>query len=172
MYKNTHAPVGYLNASRYIEIMFANDLNAYRAFPGKSRNGVIRKSANKCQEELHSWGAANQVSFDPSKESKHVLSRTDPHGPNFKLLGVIFDCRLFMDDAVRAVTAKIKWKLQMLLRSRRSFSTKDLVIQYKQQVMSCIEYRTVSGSLSQTSAKCQHKKHLKGCYGSTVSWGN
>ena len=71
-----------------------------------------------------------------------MLSRTDPYGPNFKLLGVIFDCRLFMDDAVRAVTAKVKWTLQMLLRSRRSFTTQDLVIQYKQQVLSCIEYRT------------------------------
>ena len=30
----------------------------------------------------------------------------------------------------------------MLLRSRRSFTTEDLVIQYKQQVLSYIEYRT------------------------------
>jgi len=47
-----------------------------------------------------------------------------------------------MEDAVRSLTGKVKWKLQMLLRSRWSFSVEDLVIQYKQQVLSYIEYRT------------------------------
>ena len=131
-----------INEFMFEEVVYADDLNAYKIVPSATTLESSIKSMDNVQAELHSWGAANQVSFDPSKESKHVLSRTDPHGPNFKLLGVIFDCRLFMDDAMRAVTAKIKWKLQMLLRSRRSFSTKDLVIQYKQQVMSCIEYRT------------------------------
>ena len=44
------------------------------------------------QQELHRWGAANQVSFDADKESKHVLSRSEPFGADFKLLGVVFDC--------------------------------------------------------------------------------
>jgi hypothetical protein len=47
-----------------------------------------------------------------------------------------------MDSAVHGLTGKAKWKLQMLLRSRRSFSTEDLIVQYKQQVLSFIEYRS------------------------------
>ena len=100
------------------------------------------KSMDSVQGELHKWGNANQVGFDATKESKHVLSLKDPLGPEFKLLGVTFDCKLEMESAVRSLTGKVKWKLLMLLRSRRSFHTTDLVIQYKQQVLSFIEYRT------------------------------
>ena len=47
-----------------------------------------------------------------------------------------------MSNAVRALTGKVKWKLQMLLRSRRSSQTEDMAVQYKQQVLSYIEYKT------------------------------
>ena len=100
------------------------------------------ESLGKVQEELHTWGSANQVTFDPSKESKHILSRNMPSGEDYKFLGVTFDCRLDMQVAVRALAGKVKWKLQMLLRSKRFFSTEDLIVQYKQQVLTYIEYRT------------------------------
>jgi hypothetical protein len=91
------------------------------------------KSLDLVQNELHQWGHANQVAFDSGKESKHVLSRTDPHGSEFKLLGVTFDCKLEMEGSISALAGKVKWKIVMLLRSRKSFSTLDLVLQYKQQ---------------------------------------
>ena len=47
-----------------------------------------------------------------------------------------------MEAAVRTLAGKMNWKVQMLLRSRKSFSTEDLIIQYKQQVLSFLEYRT------------------------------
>ena len=109
---------------------------------GLSHPAPPLKSMDSVQGELHKWGNANQVGFDATKESKHVLSLKDPLGPEFKLLGVTFDCKLEMESAVRSLTGKVKWKLLMLLRSRRSFHTTDLVIQYKQQVLSFIEYRT------------------------------
>ena len=126
----------------YEEVIFADDLNAYKVVPSTTTLPIAMQSIDKVQAELHRWGTANQVTFDASKESRHVLSRTDPHGPDFKLLGVVFDCRLTMEGAVRSLAGKVKWKLQMLLRSRRSFCTQDLVLQYKQQVLSFIEYRT------------------------------
>ena len=76
---------------------------------------------------------------DAAKESKHVLSRIVPYGPDFKLLGVTFDCKLLMDGTVHGLASKAKWKLQMLMRSKRSFSTENLIVQYKQQVLSLIE---------------------------------
>jgi hypothetical protein len=124
------------------EIVFADDLNAYRIVPASTSIEKGTEVMELVQGELHRWGAANQVSFDPGKESMHILSRTDPYGMDFKLLGIIFDCKLEMENAVRFLTGKVKWKLHMLLRSRKSFRTEDLVIQYKQQVLSYIEYRT------------------------------
>ena len=53
-----------------------------------------------CQRELHRWGGANQAMFDASKESTHVLSRTNAVGDPFDLLGVRFDCKLLMSDSV------------------------------------------------------------------------
>ena len=131
-----------INEFLYEEIVYADDLNAYKIVPAATSEEVAMVSLGRVQEELHTWGSANQVTFDPKKESKHILSRTMPFGDDFKLLGVTFDCRLKMEVAVRALVGKVKWKLQMLLRSRRSFSTEDLIIQYKQQVLTYIEYRT------------------------------
>ena len=126
----------------YEEMVYADDLNAYKVVPASTSMESAMKSLDNVQQELHRWGAANQVTFDPSKESRHVLSRSEPFGDDFKLLGVIFDSRLDMDAAVRTLAGKMRWKVKMLLRSRKSFSTEDLVTQYKQQVLSFIEYRT------------------------------
>ena len=124
------------------ETVYADDLNAYREFTGTTTNEKALSAVDKVQDELHSWGRANQVTFDPSKESKHVLSRTDPFGQNFKLLGIEFDCRLFMADAVRSLVGKTRWKIKMLLRGKRFYCLDDLLIQYKQQILSYVEYRT------------------------------
>ena len=91
---------------------------------------------DKVQHELHTWGLANQVTFDAGKESRHVLSRTEPYGDDFKLLGVVFDNKLNMDVAVRTLAGKVRWKVVMLLRSQRVSHTEDLIVQCKQQVLS------------------------------------
>ena len=124
------------------EILYADDLNAYKELPGSTANENALIAVDRVQDELHNWGKANQVEFDPSKESKHVLSRTDPFGENFKLLGIQFDCRLGMADAVRSLVGKARWKLKMLLRGKRFYSLADLMVQYKQQILSYLEYRT------------------------------
>ena len=60
----------------------------------------------KCQGELHQWGSANQVSFDRDKEGMFILSRARPHGDNFDLLGIHFDCKLFMRNTVEDFVCK------------------------------------------------------------------
>ncbi len=70
------------------------------------------RAAKDCQEELHSWGRSNQIQFDPSKESMHVVARRDAQGPDFKILGVEFDCELLMGGAVRDTPTSGRWKLK------------------------------------------------------------
>ena len=47
--------------SLFKEIIFADDLNAYRVYRKHSRNSTLLKQAAKCQENLHAWGRANSV---------------------------------------------------------------------------------------------------------------
>jgi hypothetical protein len=56
-------------ALMYVDVVYADDLNAYRIFGAGEGNERLFKSMKSCQQELHLWGEANQVSFDPSKES-------------------------------------------------------------------------------------------------------
>ena len=99
---------------------------------------------HKCQEELHEWGRANQVVFDASKESMHILSRTHAHGNSFDLLGVRFDCKLIMSESVLDLARSCRWKLKALLRTRQFHTGSQLVLLYKAQILSFIEYRTAA----------------------------
>ena len=50
-------------------------------------------------------GRANQVTFDASKESFHILHPRRPFGENFELLGVQFDPGMVMQSAAYEVAA-------------------------------------------------------------------
>jgi hypothetical protein len=139
-----------INELFYEEVIFADELNAFKVVPNSITSANALASIDLVQQELHTWGAANQVTFDPAKESKHVLSLSEPFGDDFKLLGVIFDNRLDMDVAVKTLAGKVRWKIQMLLRSKRSFNVEDMMVQYKQQILSFIEFRT--GAIYHASA--------------------
>ena len=114
------------------EIIFPDDLNAYKIVLASTSIERAIEAMDHVQGERPQWGATNQVSFDPSKERRRILSRADPFGIDFKLLGITFDGKLEMESAVRSLTSKVQWQLQMLLRSRRSLSTEAVVVQYQQ----------------------------------------
>ena len=80
-----------MNVFFFEEVVNADGLNAYRVFAPDIHNDIILLALKSCQQELHTWGAANQVAFDAGKESQHVLSLSDPEDDSFKLLGVLFD---------------------------------------------------------------------------------
>jgi hypothetical protein len=128
----------------YTEIVFADDLNAYREFGKDVPNATLLKSLELCQAELHSWGEANQVTFDHTKESFHILSASEAHGGDFRTLGVTFDVFLNMKEAVNEVVVEAGWKLKMLLRTRRYYNTADVVILYKAHLLAYLEYRTAA----------------------------
>jgi hypothetical protein len=102
----------------FTEVVYADDLNAYREFPASTDNATLHKSIDACQAELHAWGKANQVTFDAAKESRHILSLTAPVGGTFRLLGVAFDGRLTMAATVSEVVTAAGWKLRTLIRTR------------------------------------------------------
>ena len=124
------------------EIIYADDLNAFRCFLNSVSNEFVLSQLRRCQFELHEWGAANSVTFDAEKESFHVISRSDSHGNPFKLLGVQFDLQLTMNEACSECAVEGHWRLSSLLRSRRFFALKDLALHYKSHILSYIEYRT------------------------------
>ena len=131
-----------INECFYEEVVFADDLNAFRVFPSGTENRAIDYNMKTCQGELHSWGASNQVTFDSSKESRHVLSATDPMGNGFRMLGVSFDEELTMASAVSEIVSAAGWKLKTLLRTRRYYKDSDLIVLYKAHLLSFLEYRT------------------------------
>ena len=107
------------------EIIYADDLNAYREFLNNVSNDFVISQLRRCQHELHEWGRANSVTFEPSKESFHILSHTQSFGNSFRLLGVTIDVRLQMDEAVHECSVEGHWRLSSLLRSRRFFQVLD-----------------------------------------------
>ena len=126
------------------EIIFADDLNAWQRFEAGTFADTMLKSMKNSQKELHAWGVANQISFDTSKEHSLILNRQKPRRENIKLLGVEFDCKLFMNDAVHDLAKECRWKLKAILRTRKFNTGEGLINLYKAQILSFIEYRTAA----------------------------
>ena len=126
----------------FTEVVFADDLNAFKAFDLATSNEEVQTAAKNCQKNLHSWGRANQVNFENTKESLHVFSHRFPQGEDFKLLGVHFDCKLAMETAVHKLAGEAHWKLRTLLRAAKYHCDADLVLLYKSRLLGYLEYRT------------------------------
>ena len=133
-----------VNMIEFLEIVFADDLNCFKDFGLHIPNETLHAEMDRCQSELHKWGKANQVSFDPAKESQHILALNGGEGMNFKLLGIPFDNALTMRDAVVELVSEASWKLASILRSGRFFTDGELVTLYKSQLLSYLEYRTAA----------------------------
>ena len=117
--------------ANFKEEVYADDLNAYKEFPTTVKNEAVLQEGYNCQTKLHRWGAANQVTFDPAKESFHVLAQAGGEGGNTELLGVIFDTGLRMEDAVHDTVVEVGCKLRTLQRSTRFHTDAELVLLYK-----------------------------------------
>ena len=76
----------------YKEVVFHDNLNAYRIDSSAIQNSAIKRSLDNYQRERHKWGRAHQVSSGATKDSQHVL----------KLLGVTLDVELSIANAVQS----------------------------------------------------------------------
>ena len=125
------------------ELIFADDLNAFKSFSKEAPDEELQNAMSTCQQNLHSWGRANQVQFDPGKESQHILAtRGRGRGGSFKLLGVSFDVGLTMEGALHEIVKGASWKISSILRTSRYFGTRELIGLYKAKILSFVECRT------------------------------
>ena len=128
----------------YESFFYADDLNSCKEYDRGADRATIREDLDKAQAAAHLWGEANAVTFDAGKETKHILSRQQPEGPDMRILGVTIDCKLVMSSAVDEVVNESRWRMKMLLSSQRFFNGKHVLLLYKQQILSFIEYRTAA----------------------------
>ena len=73
-----------------------------------------------------------------------MVSHHAPAGNNFKILGVDFDRRFVISDAICGFTSEMKWRARSILRAQRYHTTKNMIHLYKANVLSYAEYRTAA----------------------------
>ena len=120
-----------VNALSFKEVVFADDLNSYRKYHFDASHSSIMKDLTCCQSNVHKWGRHNQVEFESSKESLHILCSKQPKGDAFKILGITFDTKLVMYEAVVIIVAECGCRIKMLMRVRPFYSIGALVGLYK-----------------------------------------
>ncbi len=123
----------------FTDVVFADDFNSWKSFSSGTALADMLDECRQCQSSLHSWGRANSVKFDPTKESFHILHRQRSHGDDFLLLGILFDCELRMHSAISRLAREAGWRLQAILRPRRFFRQFELMNLYKALVLSYLE---------------------------------
>ena len=121
------------------EAKFADDLTMFKLFDTSVPSNEILSEMHMCQLQTHRWGSQHQVSFDAGKEEFAVLHHVYGDGPSFRLLGPVFDVKLCMHDAVDKLVRKARPKIHAILKSRRYYSEKNMVIQFKTHVLSLLE---------------------------------
>ena len=127
------------------ELVFADDLNAFKSFEKEVTDEDMHEEMDECQRNVHTWGRANQVEFDPGKESKHILATAGRgSGGSFKLLGVTFDPGLSMEGGIQDIARSASWKLATVVRTNRYFTVHEMMGLYKSKVLSFIECKTAA----------------------------
>ena len=86
------------------------------------------------------WGHKHRVTFDPAKEYFCILHRTHCDGEAFRLLGTMIDPKLIMEDEIRRIHRKCRPKIKAILATRGVYSTSDLVVQFKTNILCLLEY--------------------------------
>ena len=114
--------------------VFADDLKALRSFLRGTNRQCIHTELKQCQEKLHIWGKANQVSFDSTKENFKIIHQTKHEGIPFRLLGVLFDSQLNMERMASELAAQAHARISMILRCRRFYAKEVLLRFYKYYV--------------------------------------
>ena len=123
---------------------FADDLTAYRNYNSSVSNIQILDELKDCQAACHQWGASRRVTFDASKEHFCILHKLQCSGETFRLLGVLVDPKLTMEDEIRRIRKKARPKIIAILNTRRFYDTGGLIQQYKAHVLCLLEQSCVS----------------------------
>ena len=73
-----------------------------------------------------------------------MVSHHAPAGNNFKILGVDFDRRFVISDAICGFTSEMKWRVRSILKAQRYHTTKNMIHLCRANVLSYAEYRTAA----------------------------
>ena len=82
---------------------FADELTAYRNYRSSNSNDQIQEDFRKCRQACHLWGVQRRVSFDASKEHFCILHKVQCSGDSFRLLGVMVDTELTMEEEINRI---------------------------------------------------------------------
>ena len=88
------------------EIIYADDLNSFKYFDHSVSNETIFDNLKEVQSELYTWGRANQVTFDAGKEHFMIVSNMYLVGEPITILGILFDNKLLILDAIYQVACE------------------------------------------------------------------
>ena len=102
----------------FTESIFADDLNCFKTFARGIGPSYILRQLQECQKEVHEWGHANRVTFDPAKEHSLILDPQNPHGEFFEILGVQFDTKLTMYAEVSRTANEASRRCHIVLKLR------------------------------------------------------
>ena len=67
--------------------VFADDLSVQAHVKDNVSNAILLETLNDARDRTHTWGEWNRVTFDPAKESMHVIHPLHGDGSEFKCLG-------------------------------------------------------------------------------------
>ena len=123
---------------------FADDLTTYRNYRSSTCNDQIQEDLCECQQACHLWGVQRRVSFDASKEHFCILHKVQCSGDSFRLLGVMVDTKLTMEEEIRRIRRKVRPKIQAILNTRAYYDTTGLLQQYKAHVLCLLEQSSVA----------------------------
>ena len=119
--------------------IFADDLSVFQKFDRKKENNECLRTMHVCRARVHNWGRLNRVAFDPVKEHSIIIHSSQGEGDPFKLLGLLVDCKLIMQQAVDKLLTQIRPKVHAILRTKKFYNTKELIGQFKTHVWGLME---------------------------------
>eukprot|EP00969_Alexandrium_andersonii_P323645 14299497-Alexandrium_andersonii.AAC.1 len=97
---------------------------------------TMRSFSSLATAKLHfTAGGRPTRSRSMSQRRVRIISRHRAAGANFLLLGIEFDCKVLMHDAVRECVAECGWRLRALRSTRRVRTDAELVHLYKAHVL-------------------------------------
>jgi len=129
---------------------FADDLNAFQSFGRNVHKDIVFAKLRQCQDHVHKWGETNRVEFDPAKEELVIMHPRNGYGETFRLLGLMVDNRLTMEEAVAKLLKQARPKCQQLLRTRAHYGIPDIILQYKTHILGILE--SVTGGIYHATA--------------------
>ena len=108
---------------------------SFKSYPRGRSGDLFLSDIREVQRRFHTWGQANSATFDAGKEDAMIIATSDPFGGPTKLLGIDFDNKLCMRQAVHKCAIKAAWKSKSLLRCRRFCNVVDLVMLFKARIL-------------------------------------